>query len=660
MILSQRIDFTQLDSDVQFARLVEFLKRHRTAADELTLFEDRLFHGYVPIEEFRERAALLGRRADQLRAEGFGRVGFNMRVTLGHIEEGWDFCPPLPFQAFVGQEGTLSKSCFCPNSKEFRQYIKEKYRLLAEARPDFIWADDDIRMYQPGVGYGCFCSECIDRFGLSPPTRARLVERLNAPDEGKLRAAWIANNTAVIEDLLKDIGGAVHEADPEIEMGLMTSDPFWVAYSGQELDRWLNALDARRARPGGGFWNDRVPCMAVHKAIDVARQCVCCPASVTNIQYEMESIPYQKLHKSAQSALNECTLALIAGCNGITFNALRELPGTFEDYEDLFQAVERERPRWEALVDAAEGLPLAGVWLAANDLFMAQRRVENADWFSQDQQYNVGNAYVLAEIGLPLTADKTTACASVLTGKMAEAFSDDELRSILSGGVLIDGTALQELAKRSLEHLAGVRVGRTYDNGVWELLTEHPLNGASGGHGRDARMSLWPFVALELLPMKQEVAALAQLVGYDGSNCGACMTAYENELGGRVITAAYAPLYAIDSSAKRNQIIALIDWASRQRLPIIIEKAVRVAPLIRMSADRDRFVAVLANLSCDPTGVLDVRVRAGVDVVRLEGPAGPALAISGKATGEVTMTLPSISPWNCAVLFGRKQEPNKE
>jgi hypothetical protein len=243
---------------------------------------------------------------------------------------------------------------------------------------------------------------------------------------------------------------------------------------------------------------------------------------------------------------------------------------------------------------------------------------------------------------------------------MAEAFSDDELRSILSGGVLIDGTALQELAKRSLEHLAGVRVGRTYDNGVWELLTEHPLNGASGGHGRDARMSLWPFVALELLPMKQEVAALAQLVGYDGSNCGACMTAYENELGGRVITAAYAPLYAIDSSAKRNQIIALIDWASRQRLPIIIEKAVRVAPLIRMSADRDRFVAVLANLSCDPTGVLDVRVRAGVDVVRLEGPAGPALAISGKATGEVTMTLPSISPWNCAVLFGRKQEPNKE
>jgi hypothetical protein len=495
---------------------------------------------------------------------------------------------------------------------------------------------------------------------MGTPTRAQLAERLNAPGEGNLRAAWIANNTAIIEDLLKDIGEAVHEVDPGIEMGLMTSDPFWVAYSGQELDRWLNALNARRARPGGGFWNDRVPCLAVHKAIDAARQCVCCPASVTNVQYEMESIPYQKLHKSVQSALNECTLALIAGCNGVAFNALRELPGTFEDYEDLFQAVERERPRWEALVDAAAGLPLAGVWLAANDLFMAQRRVENADWFGQDQQYNAGNAYVLAEIGLPLTADKTTACASVLTGKMAEAFSDDELRSILGGGILIDGTVLQELTRRNLEHLAGVRPGRTYDNGVWELLTDHPLNGASGGHGRDARMSLWPSNAFELLPMEKKVAELAKLVGYDGSNCGACMTAYENELGGRVVTAGYAPLHAIDSGAKRNQIIALMDWASRQRLPIVIDKVVRVAPLIRVSSDRDRFVAVLANLSCDPTGVLDVRVRADVDIVKMEGLTGCASAITGKTTAEVTVTLPSILPWNYVVLFGRKREPDTE
>jgi hypothetical protein len=67
-----------------------------------------------------------------------------------------------------------------------------------------------------------------------------------------------------------------------------------------------------------------------------------------------------------------------------------------------------------------------------------------------------------AELGLPLNPDPRSACGTLLAGKVAEAFSSDELRDMLRKGVLMDAFALQVLWSQGLGELAGVKPGQPF------------------------------------------------------------------------------------------------------------------------------------------------------------------------------------------------------
>ena len=659
MTLSYRISVCQLLTDGPFEELLALLRRHRPAVDEISLFTGYWHHLFEDPQQFAALAETLARRVEQLHAEGIAGVGINMLCTLGHLDEAWDFLPPLPFDAMVGHDGSVSRSCACPTSGEFRRYITAKYRRIAEAGPDFIWVDDDIRMHHHGVAFGCFCERCIEAFSRrqgpgAPADRPSLVSRLNSPDAGPLRRAWVLHNADVLDELLADLAAAIHDVDGGIDVGLMTTGPSWTTYSGQALARWMATLGGRRVRPGGGFYDDGAPRAMIPKALDVARQCVAVPEAVTDVQYELENFPYQKLDKSVRIVLDECWLALAAGCNGVAFNCLKDLPGALEDYDDVLAAIEGERPVWEAWVEAAAGLELTGLWPATRDDWTARREVRDGQWFATGGgDYDVQRANVLAEIGLPLTARAGAACGTVLCGRLAEIFDDEDLRRMLSGGVLMDAAALEVLWDRGLGELAGVRPGRSYDNGVYERFTGHELNGPYTGDGRDVRLSFWAAPARRLVPLSEGVADLAHMIGYDGSDCGPCLTAFENDAGGRVATMGYAPWRRLGNSAKRSQVIALADWAARGRVPILIPRTVRVTPLIRMNADRTKMAAVLLNTAFDPTGELEILLRADVEHVDLLGPDGASSLPLRRRGNDRVVTLGSLGPWQTAALVGR-------
>ncbi len=280
----------------------------------------------------------------------------------------------------------------------------------------------------------------------------------------------------MIDNLLKVVTGAIDKVDPKIDIGFMTAGPGWSSYSGGNQPRWLKTMRATRVRPGGGFYVDYNPSDMLYKAYETARQCVLYEGKIADVQYELENFIYQKLDKAAQSVLNECTLALAAGCNGIAFNALNDTIRSMDDYEDLLAGIERMQPVWREFIRAADGLPLRGLWPAWNRHLAARREVDH-NWFDNPGEYDFNHAVNLVGVGLPLAAGRETSCGTILTGRLAEIFSDRELREMLSGGAMIDGPTLEVLHRRRLGKLAGVKVGKTYDNGVWETLTDHPLNG---------------------------------------------------------------------------------------------------------------------------------------------------------------------------------------
>jgi hypothetical protein len=657
--LAWRVGVGNYESDAAFDRLLALVREHLAIVDEVALFETITHHLYLPLEVFAERAALMGRRLRALKEAGVASAGINVLTTIGHLNEGWDYMPPLPFQPMIGHDGSVSKGCACPNTPELREYVRRKYTLVAQERPDFIWVDDDIRMHNHGVAYACFCPTCLAVLAETTGrrhTRESLVQALSSPAEGGLREAWVEQNVRSIEALLWEVAQAIREVEAGIKTGLMTAGPGWTTYSGQAFERWFPALGATKSRPGGGFYADDAPKGMVAKALEVGRQRHGLPEEVTDRQYELENFPYQVLRKAGRTFIDECTLALAAGMNGIAFNALGGGEGSFDDYLAYLAHVHEVRPAWEALVAHAEGLPTAGLWPAWTPRLMARRQVRpGEDWFGYDGRYDSTRAYLLAEIGLPLATDRA-ASGVILSGRLAEAFEDEELREMLSGGVLMDTATLDVLAERGLDNLAGVGIVHRVNNGVRERFTDDPLNGAYAGELRDCRIEFWgdaTGLADVLEPKAAEVRILARMENYFDRQYGPCLTAHENELGGRVVVMGYAPWMFVHSAAKRAQLLNLADWITRDTLPVRVEEPVPLIPFVRLSPDRTRGAIVLLNAGFDPVPTATVRVRARPGAVRLLTAAGDQLLAPTPHPTGWSITLRDIAPWTTmCVLFG--------
>jgi hypothetical protein len=654
LTLSWRIGLPHWETDEPFERMLSVLRKHRSVVDEVALFETITHHLYIPLDTYAHRMELAARRLKAFRQAGIPSAGINVLCTIGHMNEGWSYMPPLPFQAMVGHDGAVSTGCACPNTREMRNYIRKKYALVAGARPDFIWVDDDIRMHHHGVAWGCFCPTCLKIFSKKagrPYTREELVKAFDDPTLGQLRELWVKQNIETLESLLADVAGAVRKVDPKIGMGLMTAGAGWTTYSGHDFGRWFKALRATKARPGGGFYSDATPIEMLCKSVECGRQRASLPPTVTDVQYELENFPYQLLKKSSTALVNECTLALAHGLNGIAFNLLA-LPTAHDDFLPLLEKISPARPLWEKWVAHTDGLPTAGLWSAWSNRLMARRSIRPEEcWLAWNPQYAIALPLALGEIGLPIASD-APGCGVVLCGRVAEAFSDDELKRFLSGGVLMDSTALEVLAERGLEHLAGVRIGKRLDNGLMERFTDDEMNGHGTGSLRDARIEFWGNargMGDVLEPTDKGVRILTTIEDYFYRRQGPGMTAFENSLGGRVVVMGYAPWIFLHSVAKRLQFQNVADWISRGRMPVRVEEPVPLVSVARMSADRRRGGVVLLNAGMDEISRATVHVRSAARRARLLTVGGKERVVKVESGGR--FTLRNIPPWSIRVLL---------
>lgn len=655
--LSWRVGLAYTSSDEAFDRLLTLIHRHPGIVDEIALFDSVTHHLYVPLDEYAQTMETFRDRMDMLREQAVARVGINVLTTLGHIDEAWSYMPPLPFQPMIGHDGGVSRGCACPNTPELRTYARNRYRMAAQANPQFIWVDDDMRMHNHGVAYACFCPTCLELFARNVGaklTREELVAALNDPDRPEVRKAWVAQNAAVIASVLGDVSAAIHEVDPRIETGLMTAGPGWITYTGQNFDDWFGALKASKGRPGGGFYADDPRMGIVRKTLDVGRQRASYPQQVTDCQYELENYPYQRFRKSTSSLINECTLALAMGLNGVAFNWLHMWGTSTGDVLPSMAGAAGARWVWERLVDHADGLPTVGLWTAWTWQLMARRKLlPGEEWFTMGPEYDIGVTDVLAHLGIPMCVD-APGSGTVLRGRVVEAFDDEQLRTMLSGGVLMDTTALKVLQDRGLADLTGVYLAHRYDNGAMERFADDELNAKYAGELRDARIEFWGDAwgqADVLEPLNPQVRTLALLQDYRDRTQGPCMTAYENELGGRVVVAGYSPWDFVQSVAKRAQLLNVADWITHDTLPLRLDAPAPLVPVVRMSWDRRRGVIALLNAGLDPITSVDVQVRAPGVPVHALGPEGERQLPQSADDEGWHVTLNRIDPWATVCLL---------
>ena len=627
----------------RFRELMALFEKHHGVTDEVTFFTSET-HPCLPLDVIRERARILMRRMMRARELGY-RAGINVLSTIGHHNENLSHSLVGDFTRLTDLDGQICQGSLCPNDESVRRYIKALYESIASAGPDYVWVDDDVRLYgHMPITAGCFCDRCLEIFEGEtgrPCTRRALKTAFDAdPLDQKLamRKSWIEHNRKTIARLLALIEQAVHELQPGLPLGFMTGDRF---YEGYDFDTWAGILAGRRNaevwwRPGGGFYSDEVPGNLVGKSHDIGRQVAMLPASVQAIQSEIENFTYQRLKKAERMTALEAASHIAAGATGAAFNVLSQYDEPLDEYEPLVAALHGTRPFLNLLARTLGRAEPCGVYTGWTKDTFAASGLDAADWLAGGV-LNPGFATELFEIGLPASYSLKNARVTVLTADTPAALSDAEARTILSGGVYLDARALTRLNEMGYGEFTGFTVDRFLEYDCIEALLDHPLNRPFVGRIRDGRQSFrwwsWPGAVLRSTDGKAQ--ALSRLVDYAGHEVASCTAGlFENTLGGRVCVAGYFPWTFLQNLSKSWQVKALFRWLAQDALPAYVASFHKANLWVRQtdggrlavtilipSLDEARNVVLMLRTCAEEITVYDMDCRK--TVVGSSGSEGP-------------------------------------
>ncbi len=264
--VSFRVGVSQWMTDEGFEGLLALLDGHPGVTDEISFFTSET-HPPLPLAELGRRCGLLERRMKSARERGY-HAGINILATIGHHEENLANSLSGDYVHVTDIEGKTCRGALCPNSGKTREYVRTAYRFIADAGPDFIWIDDDVRLigHMP-LRFGCFCDECLELFARSHGlglSRSALREGFDQADVTRklaLRKAWLAHNRETILRLMSLIEETVHGSRPGLPIGFMTGERFYEGYDFDGVARVLAGPAGAevRWRPGGGVLLRREP-----------------------------------------------------------------------------------------------------------------------------------------------------------------------------------------------------------------------------------------------------------------------------------------------------------------------------------------------------------------------------------------------------------------
>jgi hypothetical protein len=663
--VSLRVSPYQWKNPERLAETVAIMRRLRGTIGEVALFTHAT-HPAIPLPAAREAAAGIAQALPAFRKLGVS-AGINVLATIGHLDEFAAGSLSEPWQHLVGPDGLASASCYCWSDPRVMAYVRELYRMMAGAGPDFIWVDDDIRLvgYRQAVQLACFCDGCLRSFSGETGTAWTRESLLAGFDGGTrdarlaLRRRWLEHNRAYVATILRAIRAAVDEVRPGLPLGFMTVDASW---AGQGYAAWADALrsveaeggagGASKWRPGGGFYTDESPGGLLVKAHATGRQVSWLPGYVTDIQYEHENGPFLPLEKSRRIFAAEMPAAVGAGCTGIALDVSLFLRDPIDEVVPWLQATAGVKPLLDAAVDALGTAPRVGIWRAGTVDTIAAKNADGA-WFDPAMLgYDAGALVSLTEAGLPAAYRREGAAIALLSDDEVLQFDRRELEELLSGAVLLDGPGLLRLEELGLSELAGFRVAGRKDKDTLEVYTDDPLNGRFSLWHRDCRPAFWGGVTHLLAAANPEARVLGEIEDLGGGRHGPGSGCFENRLGGRVAVFGYTPWRSLLSLAKVSQLKAVCRWLTRDRLPGYVA-GFHKATLWCVNRPKGP-AAIVLGCSLDETHDFEVCLlgAGAADLVRHDG--SRARIESSRRDGPYgVFVLDRLGPWESALLTAR-------
>jgi len=542
-------------------------------------------------------------------------------LTDTDIDVGWWRSPSIRyvsrFQRVLDSEGKASEDAKnCPLDPAFAADFAARIKTVAKSGLRMICIEDDFTLaWARGLNElgPCYCprhmAEVSKRYGQTvTPTEVAAAFRDQTPANLPLRRAFAETTRDSLVQLARQVRAAVDTVDPSIR--IILCQPGGSDVDGDSTEALARAFagGTRPAlRPFGAIYGAEttpadVPGALGHTLYTLER----IPADIETF-YETDPYPHNRFYTSAAQLGSLMAGAMMMGADDLMLYCCQYLDDPLEDsgYADMFRAL---KPRLAAVKDfiRSRRTCLAGVrivWTADETAF-----TRNLGGYRRGQQLQWGS-YHLSKFGLPYTTRPDGNGPVVLTGEIDGLLSDDELRTLLSGGILLDAPAACRLTQRGFGRYLGV--------GVKAVAGRLPIYGekilpAAGCRRRGKTVNaFYAFPAgtegsvdrFATLTSQAGAETWSVFTGLDGAVVTPSLVVSTNLLGGRVAVLATSLLGNRSSGLlnlrKQELMQNLFNWLAPDSVPLCVRGTPGIWTLAQISQDGREMLVMVNNLSGD-------------------------------------------------------------
>lgn len=659
--------------DIKNAKdFAEAIKRQKGSCDTVWLITDHYFPSLERHREFAEKWL----PAKTIFEEAGLEVSIQTAQVFGHTDPAKPLAYNLiagmigkdgkPLDLMVGPDGTENAACFCWRGEHYIEYMKKALSVYAEVlKPHRFWLDDDVRATNHAPNkYGCFCDRCVSKFNKiygSSFTRESLVYEINY-GEPEWREHFVEFNRQGLYNFVYEVTKAILEVSPDTAMGYEFGH--FSAYCGRDVDYVFNAMrDAGakhiHSRPGAGCYNDKAPYDQFVKAFELARENSITPDYIESMDAELENLPGVRYGKSIGGIINESTLDLAVGCNGITLTDVQSMHEPIEYYERIFAALSVARPYFDRLSEISRNCYQGGACIYQNEHpFDTVSSLKEAP-FEWAERYCSEKEIPFTRLGIPICFDNRMPSSYILKSGFVDAMSDREIEFLLSNPVLTDGDTVRKIIDRGFGEYFRTKPTLTQEQG-FERFVADEINGKYNGVFFDENpyaSTPMPHYIFKELNERDRVLGVLQRspVFSDGADIGACTVITEvGKPDGNTVKWAifgYSIWNDITSGAKRNQILGALDEISPLPAKLLSEEI--AATYASLDKEGKVISVTLASASQSGTGECEILIRnpksKNIELINALGEI--TKPFSEAYGGELIVKIPPLAPYEIKTIF---------
>jgi hypothetical protein len=525
----------------------------------------------------------------------------NPWMTVLHTDRGRSMPSDRSFAPMVGPKGRVTKAVASFADPAWRDYIANLYGHFAELGLRVLWVEDDYRFHNhaPLEWGGGFEPELIARFENkigAKVSREQLVAAILQPGAPHpWRSVWIETWKDCHLEVAKIIADATNERAPNDPIiGLMTSSPSSHSVEGRDWSKLFDVFTINGGfahRPHFASYSETPGPGRARSVLmlDIQRRYW---ADHVEVAPEIENFPMSAWNKSDTQTWCEMALAQFYGADAMLLDIMPFAGVPAPEERGIGEMLDQTRPALGWIKQhLSRGMNTRGVGLPWREDAASRVHTDRGESMVELQVDPFDAGEFLLPYGVPITTDE--ASVNAVFGKMAWVHDDDEMNRLLAGGLIIDGEAAAILGERGFADLIGVSFEGWLERDASPYAIERTETDAYG---------IRPGVDLDMNQISR--AAKLEPVGGDEwttvyspvmERIGGAVVAFENSLGGRVVTYAVPNPAELPRSYYRQAVAkAAVEFCGRGAEPgVVVSGTPHLMPMDFNSVDGTRIVVVM-------------------------------------------------------------------